>query len=144
MGFVNEAMQAGTAYEHRILDFLQIPGLVMDKQVITGHLRINLDGCTDDTIYEVKTYRLDKVFTPPLSYVRQVNVEMFGLGVRKAYIVAYGLTEREYNNFYCDIDIDRLSFHPIEYDPKFIEEIYIPRLNYLSECLDTGAFPKVW
>ena len=34
--FTNEAMMAGTAYEHKILDSLGIVGLEKDKQIIKG------------------------------------------------------------------------------------------------------------
>lgn len=136
-----EALIAGTYYEHRILDSLKIPDLEKDKQIIKGRLRVNLDGNTDDTIYEVKTYRLDKGFKVPLSYKRQVNVEMYALGYKKAYIAAYGLVDEDYANFYRDIDKDRLQLIEIPYDESFIRS-YLKRLEYLSQCLDLGTFPK--
>ena len=55
--FQNDAMKAGNAYEHKILQRLAIPEMEMDKQFINGRLRINLDGNTPDRIYEIKTYR---------------------------------------------------------------------------------------
>lgn len=141
--FTNEAMQAGTAYEHRILDSLDIPDMETDKQIIHGRLRVNLDGNTQDTIYEVKTYLLsDKEFKPPKHYIQQVNVEMYAFNIRKAFIVAYGITEDEYKNFYLDIDKDRIKKIPVSYDEKFITDVYYPRFEYLSMCLDEGKFPK--
>lgn len=137
----SDSIMAGTYYEHRILDSLNISGLVKDRQAVDGRLRVNLDGCTEDTIYEVKTYRLDKGFKVPLTYRRQVNVEMYAFGLRKAYIVAYGLAPEDYDNFYRDIDPERLSLYEIEYDEAFIED-YKKRLEYLSMCLDKGKFPK--
>ena len=142
MDFVNDAMRAGTAYEHRILDALRIKGLRKDEQYIEGRLRINLDGCTDDEIYEVKTHNVEKPFKVSKAYRQQVVVEMYGTGKRNAQIVAYGLESRDYNNYYRDIDKDRMTFHRIEYDEDFINNVYLPRFCYLSACLDRGAFPK--
>lgn len=138
--FSNEAMIAGTFWEHRILDHLEIEGLEKDKQIIIGRLRVNLDGNTKDTIYEVKTYSHEKGFKVPLSYKRQVNVEMYATGFRKAYIVAYGLIDEDYRNFYRPVDHERISLIHIHYDEEFISE-YLPRLHYLERCLDEGRFP---
>ena len=141
MDYKSDAMMAGTAYEHKILDSLKIPGLAKDRQIIKGRLRVNLDGNTDDTIYEIKTHRAVKPFKVPKSYREQVWVEMYSTEIRKAYIVAYALEDKDYNNYYRDIDPERISWHPIEYDDRFIQNIYIPRLCYLSKCLDRGVFP---
>ena len=73
-------------------------------------------------------------------YRRQVNVEMYALGVREAEIVAYGLEEADYKNFFREIDKNRLTFHPIEYDEAFIAK-YVPRKDYLCKCLESGKFP---
>lgn len=143
MDYESEAMMAGTAYEHRILESLSIPGLEMDRQIIIGRLRINLDGSTEDTIYEVKTYRAAKGFRMPKQYREQVQVQMYATGIRKAYIVAYGLEDADYRNFYRDIDLDRLSMHEIKYDEAFITGKYLPRVEYLSQCLDCGKFPVI-
>lgn len=140
--FKNEAMRAGTAYEHRIIDSLGIKGIIKDKQIIKGRLRINLDANTDKTIYEVKTYNFDKGFKVPKKYREQVVVQMYATCIYDAYIVAYGLTEYDYKNFYNDIDQSRISHHKIEYDKDFIENVFFPRFEYLSECLDKGIFPK--
>lgn len=142
MDFSNDSMKAGTHYEHRILDALNIRGLRKDEQIIDGRLRINLDGCTDDEIFEVKTYNAEKPFKVSKAYRQQVIVEMYGSGKRRAQIVAYGLEDKDYRNYYRDIDHNRLSFHPVEYDEDFVENIYLPRFCYLSACLDRGAFPK--
>ena len=136
-----DAMLTGTYYEHRILDALDIPDMEKDKQIIKGRLRVNLDGCTNDTIYEVKTHRADKSFRVPTGYRRQVNVEMYAFGIKTAYIVAYGLTDEDYKNFYRDIDMTRLQIIPIEYDPEFIRR-YESRMFYLSHCLTLGKFPR--
>lgn len=139
--FTNDAMMAGTAYEHKILDSLNIPGLEKDKQIIKGLLRVNLDGNTSTKIYEVKTYNAEKKFKVSSNYRMQVNVEMYALGVREACIVAYGLMPEDYRNYFRDIDQSRISFHPIEYDEAFIEE-YEKRMLYLCNCLKNGNFPQ--
>lgn len=141
LSFQNDAMKAGTAYEHKILDSLNISGLEKDKQIIIGRLRINLDGNTSNTIYEVKTYLQENGFKVPKKYKEQVWVQMYGSKIKKAYIVTYALTDGDYNNFYNDIGRDRLQLHEIEYDENFINNIYLPRFNYLSDCLDKGVFP---
>lgn len=142
INYESDAMKAGTAYEHRILDSLGIPDMKKDRQIITGRLRVNLDGNTDTTIYEVKTYRHDNGFKMPKKYLEQVWVQMYGTGLRDAYIVAYGLVEADYNNFYRDIDIERLDMFRVEYNEDFINEAYIPRFRYLSSCLERGVFPR--
>lgn len=136
-----EAMMAGTAYEHAILDALHISGLEKDKQIIKGRLRVNLDGNTESKIYEIKTHNADKPFRVSAGYRRQVNVEMYASGIREACIVAYALQPEDYRNYYRDIDTDRLTFHPIPYDDDFIHE-YERRMLYLSRCLEYGKFPK--
>ena len=139
--FTNDAMMAGTAYEHKILDALGIFGLEKDKQIVKVKLRVNLDGNTDSKIYEVKTHNAEKEFKVSSAYRMQVNVEMYALGVREAEIVAYALVPEDYNNYYRDIDQDRLTHHPIEYDEGFIKK-YERRMLYLSKCLEDGTFPR--
>lgn len=142
MDFTNAAMLAGTFIEHRILDYLNIPGLKKDQQFIQNRLRVNLDGNTTDTIYEVKTYKFKNEFKVPLKYKQQVWVQMYATGIRNAYIIAYGLEEADYDNFYRDISPERLSWHLIEYNPIFVEQEFLPKLSYLSKCLDDGMFPN--
>lgn len=141
--FQNDAMKAGTAYEHKILESLGKPGMEMDRQFITGRLRINLDGNTSDCIYEVKTYRNGEKFLLKKAYRAQVQVEMYGSGIRRAYIVSYGLEKEDYGNFYRDIDLNRITMHELIYDEEFIQETYLPRFEYLSHCLDLGTFPSM-
>lgn len=142
--FTNKALVAGTYYEHPILDALGFP-VEKDKQILLEdlHLRVNLDGNTDDTIYEVKTYKLENGFHVPLKYKRQVWVQMFATGLRKAFIVSYGLTAADYKNLFRQIDKSRLQLHPVEYNEQFITETYLPRLRYLNDCLMKGVFPEV-
>ena len=139
--FDNEFTKAGTNWEHRILDSLNLPNLEKDKQIIIGRLRVNLDGNTPWKIYECKTHHVDKEFKVSADYRRQVNVQMFASGIYEACIVAYGLEDEDYSNYYRDIDLARLTEHPIEYDDKFIGE-YQKRLDYLSYCSDNGLFPQ--
>lgn len=139
--FTNEAMQAGTAYEHKILDALGVPGMEKDKQIILGRLRVNLDGNTRLKIYEVKTYNANKTFKVSKDYFGQVQVQMYASGIRKACIVAYGLIAEDYKNFYRPIDRNRLSIHEVEYDAEFIRK-YKKKLDYLAYCLDKGIFPR--
>lgn len=141
MDYISTAMRTGTAYEHRILDSLEIHDMQKDNQIISGRLRVNLDGNTNDTIYEVKTV-LKKPNKVPLDHLEQVNVEMYGFDIRRAYILYYEVSEAEYNNFYLDIDKSRLSMFPVEYDGDFINKKYLPRFEYLSGCMDKGVFPK--
>lgn len=135
-----DAMKAGTAYEHKILDALNIPGMEKDKQIIKGRLRVNLDGNTKVKVYELKTHAAEKPFKVSADYRRQVNVEMYALGVREAEIVAYGLEPEDYKNYFREIDPERITHHPIEYDEAFIAR-YVARMDYLCMCLETGKWP---
>jgi hypothetical protein len=140
--FESAEMNAGTHWEHRILESVR-DDMEMDKQILIPelHLRINLDGNTENCIYECKTYKADKPFKVPLKYKRQVWVQMYGSKIRRAYIVAYGLTENDYMNYLAPLDKRRLDLFPIEYDETFIKQKYLPRLRYLAHCLDDGIFP---
>ena len=142
MDYVSLEMRTGTAYEHRILKALNIKCIEMDKQIIKGRSRVNLDGNTLDTIYEVKTHKIENVYKPSKEHKEQVYAEMYWSDIRKAKIEAYALTKADYKNFYNDIDLNRLTEFDIEYDEKFINDIYLPRFNYLCECLDKGVYPK--
>lgn len=136
-----EAMQTGTNYEHKILDALEIDGLEKDKQIIIDRLRVNLDGNTSTCIYEVKTHNIEKEFKVSKQYWRQAQVEMFASNIHKLYIVAYGLQEDDYKNFFNTIDKDRIKLLQVDYDEKFITEEYIPKLEILTRCLKEGVFP---
>lgn len=140
--FTNEAMLAGTHYEHKILDFIKAPE--KDKQIKIPKLllRVNLDGNSDDTIFEVKTYRLEKGFKLPIKYKRQVWVQLYASGLKKAFVVAYGLTDKDYKNFFNDIDANRLTYYEIEPNERFINEEFLPKLKYLVYCLMNGIFPR--
>lgn len=86
-----EAIKAGNNYEHKVLEALDIEALEMDKQIIKNKLRVNLDGNTDDCIYEVKTHNSNKEFKVSKQYWRQAQVEMYASNIFNLYIVAYEL-----------------------------------------------------
>jgi predicted phage-related endonuclease len=142
--FDNVYTLAGTHLEHRILESLGLPFLELDKQFINEalRLRVNLDGNTEDTIFECKTTNkeLDE-FKLPKKYIDQVQVQMFGSGLRKAFIVVYHLTEEDYSNFFRPVEEKRLRFFPIEYNEKWINEVYLPRHLILRDCLVKGVLP---
>lgn len=141
-----KAMKVGNAYEHKILE--TIPGVEMDKQILIPelHLRVNLDGNTEKTIHEVKTYKRDK-FKVSAAYRNQAQVEMYAFLLESGFvpeleIVAYKLTPEDYINYFNPIDPNRLSHIPISYDESFIPDRYLPRLKYLGKCLEEGRMPK--
>lgn len=140
--FLSDAMLAGTNYEHKIIDAID-EYMEKDKQILIPklHLRVNLDANTEDTIVEIKTYKLERGFKVPIKYKRQVWVQLYAAKYRKARIAAYGLTEKEYDNYFIPIDKSRLSFYEIEPNDKFITDVYLPHLNFLVHCLDNGIFP---
>lgn len=141
--FDNVYTLAGTHFEHRILESLGLP-LEFDKQIINEdlRLRVNLDGNTEDCIYECKTTKDDiNYFKMPKKYINQVQVQMFGSGLRKAYIVVYQLTEEDYDNFFRPIDPNRRRVIPIPYDEKWINNVYLPKHLKLRDCLVKGVLP---
>ena len=144
--FENEYTKAGTHWEHRILDSLQLPDLEKDKQIIIEdlRLRVNLDGNTPFRIHEVKTYQLEKGWKKtPQKYINQVQVQMFASGIHEADIDAYGLEPADYQNYLRDLDPRRLQQIPVAYDPKWIETVYLPKHMILADCLKRGVFPNV-
>lgn len=141
--FTNTYLQTGTYYEHRILESLGIP-MELDKQIIIEDLklRVNLDGNTEDTIFECKTYKHENGFKMPKKYIQQVQVQMFASGLRKAKIVVYGLVAEDYDNFFRPIDPRRRDEIVIAYDERWINEVFLPKLRYLAKCLEEGRFPQ--
>lgn len=140
--FDNRYTSAGTHYEHRILESLGIP-MEMDKQVIIEDLklRVNLDGNDTDTIYECKTYIFEKGFKMPKKYIEQVQVQMYATGLKKAKIIHYGLKEEDYDNYFNPIDPERRGEAIIEYDERWVNDVFLPKLKYLAECLTEGRYP---
>lgn len=141
--FTNESMQAGNNYEHKILDALGIKELEKDKQFIEGRLRVNLDGNTPNCIYEVKTHNEYKEFKISKQYWRQAQVEMYGSKIHNLYIVAYGLEENDYKNYFNKINNKKINLIPIEYDEDFIKKEFLPKFNILSKCLENRMFPII-
>lgn len=139
--FANRYTMAGTHYEHKILDYMGIASRDKQYRKRRYRLRVNLDGNTFECVHEVKTYKYENGFMVIPAYENQVQVEMYGSGYRKAEIIAYGLLEEDYSNYFNDIDPMRLSFHPIDYRPDFISKTYLPNLKYLARCLRKGVTP---
>lgn len=139
----NKYTLAGTNYEHKIIDALNIPEIEKDNQFIKERIRVNLDGNTKNKIYEIKTYGYEKGFdiAKHKDYVNQVLVQMYVSNIHNAEIVAYGLLENDYINFFNDIDKERLSFYEIEYNEDWLNNEYIPKIDYLTKCLIEQRFP---
>ena len=143
--FCTKAMNAGTYYEHAVLEHIGAPR--MDHQILIPELRlrVNLDGDAPGKIWEVKTFKAEKPFKVTNAYWQQVQVQMFAkLEVEKvlpeAEIVSYGLTTEDYANFFREIDPARVGHHPIGYDPAFIR-LYLDKLAVLRDCMIRGVFP---
>ena len=141
--FANEATLAGTHWEHKILDSLDIPDMQTDEQIIIPELllRVNLDGSTKSKIYEVKSHKAEKAYKKPKNHRQQVQVQMFAKSVKEAEIVSYGLISEEYKNFFLPVDAERRKEHPVEYDLEFIEGLFLPRITILADCLRRGEIP---
>ena len=122
--------KAGNTFEHSILKTYK-PSVLFDKQILIPHLclRVNLDGNTEDTIYEVKTYQIDKGFKVTDAYYYQAQIQMLAwnlepsivfkdcegcpdvygknLPLKNHYILAYGLYPDEYYAEYTDEQIEK-------------------------------------
>lgn len=152
--FDTEYTKAGTHWEHKILDSLGIPDLKKDQQFIIEdlRLRVNLDGNTAGRIYECKTYKTFGISNTvkmlqqgicPANYRNQVQVQMFGSRIFGADIVAYGLVPEDYQNYLRTVDPGRRKLIPVDYDPRWIETVYLPKHRILAEALKRGVFPYV-
>ena len=128
---------AGNRYEQKILDELFVP--YRNEQTIIGQLRVNLDGRTDEEIFEVKTHK--NKFRVTKAYWYQCQVEMWAFQVYKSRIIAYQMLPEDYE-FDNEIDLERITQHPIEYDGKFMEDEYFPRLYYLCWCFREEIQPS--
>lgn len=133
-----DAMQAGTAYEHKILSAIGIKKMDRQIKIYALRLRVNLDGEDRETITEVKTHKGD--FKVSKAYWQQCQVEMFATR-KQCRVVSYQLTDAEYENFFLPIDKDRIAVWPIERDNEFLRCEYLPRLAYLSGCLRRRETP---
>lgn len=136
---VTPAMLAGTYYEHRILEYIGVAKMDRQIKIPKLRLRVNLDGETKNLIHEVKTYSKDK-FNVPKSYWQQCQVQQWA-AKKPCVIDAYRLYPEDYNNYFNPIDEERLSEHPIPYDAGWVENEYLPRLEYLAYCLKKKVTP---
>ena len=57
------------------------------------------------------------------------------------YIVAYGLNENDYNNYFNKIDKEKIQMIKVDYDEDFIKNEYLPKLEILTNCLKEGVYP---
>lgn len=139
MDFESKAMRAGTHFEHKILD--TIPGVRKDRQILLPELqlRVNLDGETD-IIHEVKTHKIENPYKVPKAHWRQLQVQMFA-AQKEGEIVSYALTEKDYKNYFSEIDLDRLNHHEVEYDEEYVN-LFLESLAYLRECFKEGRMPR--
>lgn len=135
-----KAMQAGSAYEHRILDFLKIRKRDRQVKIRRHRLRVNLDGECKKIVVEVKTYSGDTFRITP-AYWQQSQVEMYATRKRLE-IAAYKMLPEDLDNYFNPIIGDRLSNHQVSYDPHWIKTEYLPRLIYLAHCLRKKVFPN--
>lgn len=141
------AMTVGTHLEHRILDHIGCEKRDRQVKIRRYRLRVNYDGEDRAEISEVKTHSAAK-FRVSKAYWQQCQVEMFAskrwwCRRKRCRIVAYRTTEEDYRNFFLPIDDTRLSYHPIEYDEKWIKTEYVPRLKYLAKCLAVRKWPTI-
>lgn len=147
--FSNIYTIAGNANERKIANYIADKHnlkLKFDRQVRVRklRLRVNLDAETKDSIIEIKTYKItDKEWKLSKAYWQQFQVELFGTKKRKGGIVAYGLLEEDYDNFFIEIDSSRIIEVPIAYDEQWINEQYLPRLVYLAHCLRKRKTPNI-
>lgn len=147
--FDNRYTLAGTYYEHKILRAVEKDfgiKLALDLQIKAEKLRVrvNYDGVEikTATIYECKTYQAGKTFKVTKDYWRQAQMEMWGLDTDRLFIVAYPLEEDYYNNYWLDIDPEKIEYQKIERDDKFIDETLLPNIEELAECIRRGIFPE--
>ena len=145
----NRYTLAGTHYEHKILRAVEKDlgiKLYLDLQLRDEHLRVrvNYDGVEvkSATIYECKTFQAGKKFKVTKDYWRQAQMEMWMLETDKLFIVAYPLEEEYYNNYWLDVDPEKLEYHKVERDDNFIEETLLPNIKELAECIRERRFPK--
>jgi len=112
------------------------------------YLRANLDGLHNDTIYEIKCCNYESVLFTGVKkdkwYRKQVQVQMFVSGIRKAKLCYYAVMPHEYETGFllcAEIDSDRIFTHDIEYDKEWIEEVYLPRFEFLCKCIEDNVYP---
>lgn len=142
--FSNTYLMAGNAYERRIAQSLELP-LKFDRciKIPKLRLRVNLDAETKDCIYEIKTHKFtDKAWKMPIAYWQQCQVQMFATGKHKCKLVAYPMKDENYENFFLEVEKDKVEVFDIEYDEQWINTEYLPRLKYLTKCLKERKTPN--
>lgn len=145
--FSNVYVLAGTYKEHQIADWYEQKfnvKLTRDRRyrVPFSRLVINYDSETKTKDIEIKTFKMtDKEWVYPRNYWEQVQVQMYG-GKKQSEIVAYGLIDEDYDNFYLPIDETRIKIFPIEYDKEWVYTKYLPREKYLEWCLKKRKTPN--
>ena len=78
----------------------------------------------------------------PKNYWQQIQVQMFGSRKFKGYIQSYEVTQDYYDNYFLDLEEDRLKEFCVEYDNEFITKEYLPRLKYLIWCYKKKNYTK--
>ena len=142
--FSNVYTMAGNAYERRIAQSLGLK-MKFDRcvKIPKLRLRVNLDSETKDCIYEIKTHKVvEKKWDIPKSYNQQCQVQMFATGKHKCKLVAYPMTEENYENFFLEVDREKVKVFDIPYDEQWVKNEYLPRLVYLAECLKKRKTPN--
>jgi len=166
----NEFTRAGNMWEHSILTAVN-PQIDFDRTIILDNrkmlLRVNYDGNTAHSIYEVKTHKNDHDFELTKEYWMQAQVQMFAWKYANEHglpdtnfgeveelesltVVSYALTPADvYRDFDDDeayagkmlVDKDRLQYHEVEYDKAWIKGEYLQNLKELSKYLRKGQYP---
>ena len=142
--FSNVYTMAGNAYERRIAQSLGLK-MKFDRcvKIPKLRLRVNLDSETKDCIYEIKTHKAtEKKWELPKNYWQQCQVQMFATGKHKCKLVAYPMTEENYDNFFLEVDREKVEVFDIPYDEQWVKNEYLPRLVYLAECLKKRKTPN--
>lgn len=135
---------AGNAYERKIAQSLGLK-MKFDRcvKIPKLRLRVNLDAETKDCIYEIKTHKAtENDWKLPTHYWQQCQVQMFATGKHKCNLVAYPMEEENYENFFLEVDKNKVEIFEIAYDENWINTEYLPRLVYLAECLKKRKTPN--
>lgn len=145
---------AGDRYEHPILmainEKMQLDGQIIHKKY---PIRVNYDGWLDGVIYEVKTHKAENEFDLSTAYWMQAQAEMYVYQEMyerwflppfdQLYVVSYGLTPDDYDQYGDNIVIDanRIVYHPVAYDQSWIKGEYLPKVKELARALKKGKYP---
>ena len=135
---------AGNAYERKIAQSLGLK-MKFDRcvKIPKLRLRVNLDAETKDCIYEIKTHKAtENDWKLPTHYWQQCQVQMFATGKHKCNLVAYPMEEENYENFFLEVDKNKVEIFEIAYDENWINTKFLPRLVYLAECLKKRKTPN--